>query len=265
MDALLDAIVKLARDLPSETVEALAVAVSRALDSAQAGRLASAVVTAPAAQERVRRLLALWLPGVSGASVALALRSATRMDSHHRARHHVELVWTGPVPPGTSFRRSDQVLLEMVREARQRITIVSFATYRVPTVHVELLAAAKRGVDVLFIVESGRESDGRVNIDPLHALGPDLGPASRVYVWPREKRPTDENGNFGLLHAKCAIADGKRLLVSSANFTAAALEKNMELGVLIEGGDVPGAVEGHWEGLARDGALRLLEGGVRHG
>ncbi len=249
MDAFLDAIVKLARDLPGDTIEALAAAVAGATDARQAARSASSVVTAPAAQERVRALLGLWTEGISGASVALALRSASRMDKHHRTRQHIELVWTGPVPPGTSFRRSDQVLLEMVREAQRRITIVSFATYRVPVVHTELLAAAKRGVEVVFIVESARESAGRVNIDPLHAIGSELAELARVYVWPREKRPTDEHGNFGVLHAKCAIADGERLLVSSANFTAAALAKNMELGVLIEGGEVPGVVEGHWEGL----------------
>ncbi|MCK6532030.1 MAG: DISARM system phospholipase D-like protein DrmC [Polyangiaceae bacterium] len=249
MDALLEAIVTLASDLPRDTVEALAAAVVGTADPKQAGRLAGMVVTAPAAQDRVRTMLERWPDGVSGASVALALRSASRMDNHHRTRQHIELVWTGPVPAGTSFRRSDQVLLEMVREAKRRITIVSFATYRVPVVHTALLAAAKREVEVVFIVESARESEGRVNIDPLHAIGSELAELARVYVWPREKRPTDENGNFGLLHAKCAIADGKRLLVSSANFTAAALAKNMELGVLIEGGEVPGVVEGHWEGL----------------
>lgn len=264
MDAFLDAIVKLARDLPGDTIEALAAAVAGATDPKQAARLASSVVTAPAARERVRALLGLWTEGISGASVALALRSASRMDKHHRTRQHIELVWTGPVPPGTSFRRSDQVLIEMVREAKRRITIVSFATYRVPVVHAELLAAAKRGVEVVFIVESANESEGRVNIDPLHAIGSELAELVRVYVWPREKRPTDENGNFGLLHAKCAIADAERLLVSSANFTAAALGKNMELGVLIEGGEVPGVVEGHWEGLVRQGTLRPLDRGDDH-
>lgn len=258
MDAFLDAIVKLARDFPRETVEALAAAVEGEAGAQQAARRASSVVTAPAAQERLRRLLVEWPDGVAGASVALALRSASRMDHHHRTGQHVELVWTGPVPPGTGFRRSDQVLLEMVREAKRRITIVSFATYRVPAVHAELLAAAKRGVEVVFIVESANESEGRVNIDPLHAIGAELAEFARVYVWPREKRPTDENGNFGLLHAKCAIADGKRLLVSSANFTAAALEKNMELGVLLEGGDVPGVVEAHWEGLRTSGSLTRM-------
>lgn len=257
MDALLDAIVKLARDLPPETVHRLADVVSGAADPRQASRVASAVVSAPAAQERLRRLIEQWdhEPGLTGASVALALRSASNMDAHHRARQHLELVWTGPVPPGTTFRRCDQVLLEMVREAKRRVTIASFATYRVAAVHSALLAAATRGVVVVFIVECAEESDGRVNINPLDAIGAELAALARVYVWPRDRRPTDERGNFGLLHAKCAIADGERLLVSSANFTAAALEKNMELGVLIEGGELPRVVEAHWEKLARQGVL----------
>jgi phosphatidylserine/phosphatidylglycerophosphate/cardiolipin synthase-like enzyme len=58
------------------------------------------------------------------------------------------------------------------------------------------------------------------------------------------------------LHAKCALADGDRLLVSSANFTTSALSLNMELGVLVEGGDMPREVEEHFETLMRDGVLR---------
>ena len=41
------------------------------------------------------------------------------------------------------------------------------------------------------------------------------------------------------LHAKFAVADGRCLLTTSANLTGNALERNMELGLLITGGEAP--------------------------
>ena len=38
---------------------------------------------------------------------------------------------------------------------------------------------------------------------------------------------------FGVLHAKCAVADGQLLFLSSANLTDYAMNFNIELGVLI--------------------------------
>ena len=48
-----------------------------------------------------------------------------------------------------------------------------------------------------------------------------------------------------MLHAKCAVADGRYLFVSSANLTEAALHLNMELGLLIRGGKQPSHVQQH--------------------
>ena len=54
-----------------------------------------------------------------------------------------------------------------------------------------------------------------------------------LYVWPCDQRPKDTNGHAGVLHAKCAVADGQLLFLSSANLTEYAMNLNMELGVLI--------------------------------
>ena len=60
------------------------------------------------------------------------------------------------------------------------------------------------------------------------------------------------------LHVKCAVADRQRLLVSSANLTEYALTKNMELGVLVEGGEVPARVQEHLEALLQRRILQPL-------
>lgn len=84
-----------------------------------------------------------------------------------------------------------------------------------------------------------------------------------VYVWPLEMRPGDPKGNPAALHAKCAVADDAVLLVSSANLTESAFEINMELGVLVRGGDMPRRVAEHWRGLASDGQLVPFRAGAK--
>lgn len=80
-----------------------------------------------------------------------------------------------------------------------------------------------------------------------------MASACSVYYWPQENRSKDVNGAIGKLHVKCAVADGQRLFLSSANFTEYAFTINMELGLLVTGGKLPEQVERHFE--------RLIEGG----
>jgi phosphatidylserine/phosphatidylglycerophosphate/cardiolipin synthase-like enzyme len=76
-----------------------------------------------------------------------------------------------------------------------------------------------------------------------------------VYFWPREKRGQDDQGKFGILHVKCAMADGRWLFLSSANLTEYAFTINMELGVLVTGGKLPAQVQEHFERLVDTGVL----------
>lgn len=59
------------------------------------------------------------------------------------------------------------------------------------------------------------------------------------------QREHNEKGERGTMHVKCAIADARYLLISSANLTGFALNLNMEMGVLISGGHLPEQVEEH--------------------
>ena len=51
------------------------------------------------------------------------------------------------------------------------------------------------------------------------------------------------------MHAKAAIADDSVALVTSANLTDRAVSANLELGVLIRGGDVPRRLAAHFREL----------------
>jgi len=256
---VLERVVALASTLPGAVVEDLARRLEgvAALDGAGRATVLEAV-SQPGVRQQVGELLDLWQEDALGTTVSLAwaLRAAHATDAEQRRRQRLELVWTGPTRHGTTLRRTDQALLELVRAARHRLLIVSFAAYRVPAVHEALVAASARGVAIDFVFESPEESDGKIDIDPRRALSQDLLRKCTVWVWPLEQRERDERNRHGALHAKCALADGERMLVSSANFTGDALSLNMELGLLIEGGDMPREVEEHLEALMRDGVLR---------
>ena len=67
------------------------------------------------------------------------------------------------------------------------------------------------------------------------------------------------SGKPASLHAKCAVADGRILFISSANLTEYAMALNMELGVLINGGELPGRVVDHFGRLIENGTLRRMQ------
>ena len=59
----------------------------------------------------------------------------------------------------------------------------------------------------------------------------------------------------GRVHAKVFVADRSRALLTSANLTGNAMEKNMEAGILVTGGRLPVVVADHFDELIRNGVL----------
>src|SRR5437867_2718489 len=84
-----------------------------------------------------------------------------------------------------------------------------------------------RGVGIRLIVETPNWIEGQGEYDCLLALGDNVAAACSVYYWPQENRPKDDNGKTGILHVKCAVADGHRMFLSSANLTEYAFTINM--------------------------------------
>jgi phosphatidylserine/phosphatidylglycerophosphate/cardiolipin synthase-like enzyme len=186
---------------------------------------------------------------VGSEAVAVALLTAAKSEHGHRHEETVEIVWTGPEPADTRFRQTEQAILEVVNSATRRLTVVSYAVYRIPRIRDALIAAANRGVVIRLIVETPNRVEGQGEYDCLLALGSNVASACSVYYWPQEYRPKDDNGKIGILHVKCAVADGSRMFLSSANFTEYAFTINMELGLLVTGGKLPERVERHFERL----------------
>jgi phosphatidylserine/phosphatidylglycerophosphate/cardiolipin synthase-like enzyme len=109
---------------------------------------------------------------------------------------------------------------------------------------------SKAGVDVNVVVDH-RTDTASASFIRLSLEAPDC----RVWIWPDDLRLVAPN-LFANLHAKCAIADGRQAFVSSANLTDWAMERNIEVGYLVTGGQTPRRLEEHLVALRASGVLQ---------
>ena len=201
-------------------------------------------VNSDAARDRLSKFLgevrALDV-NVGPQALALGIECALVTGQRRSAKQQVNVVWTGPLVTSVSLRRSAAVLLELIRSAQREIIIVSYAAFRIRDALAALEQRSSAGVKMHFILESQEDSHGRLSRDAAAAFDPWHGnPMAKFYIWPSEKRPLG-----ALLHAKAVIVDGFVALITSANVTENAISSNIEIGVLIRGGDEPARIHEH--------------------
>lgn len=189
--------------------------------------------------------------------IVLALRTIAATSSHWQNHRTVELAWTGPDSGVIGIHRTEQVLYDLVSTATRSLIIVSFAAHRVPRLLDEIQRAARRGISIRLILEFEESSDGQLSYDALSAFG-GLDKRVEVYQWPLEQRERNAAGRPGKLHMKCVVADAAKAFVSSANLTEDALNRNMELGVLVGSAEVL-ELQRHFEALIHQQVLRRVD------
>jgi phosphatidylserine/phosphatidylglycerophosphate/cardiolipin synthase-like enzyme len=244
LSELAHAIRRVSRDLDDAHVAALAGAYRQAMVYAPASVIAAKQAVPAPHHGELDRLHRAWAadPMLPGSAVALALESA-QLAVRHADVPHVEVVVTGPDSPAAPVRLTSEVVRQLIDQATHRVTLVSYAAYQMPAVIAALDAAIARGVQVNLILESPEKLEGGGG---AHAYA-----KFRTYQWPIERREPPE----ARLHAKAVIVDGRDVLLTSANMTSAAYDKNIELGVLCRGGGVAAQVQRHFDALVSAGVL----------
>jgi phosphatidylserine/phosphatidylglycerophosphate/cardiolipin synthase-like enzyme len=250
----------LAKMLPFSLVETLAETIqgTNVAEWAQARTRIIQGISHPHYRDKVACFLDSWkgkVESVSPQAVALALLTAACCEKAKDNGQGIELVWTGPDVGIVPLRRTEQALLQVIDSACLRVTVVSYTVYQIPHICEALVRAADRGVSISVIVETPDRLEGSNSYDTLKALGPSVASRCKVFLWPLENRQKDTGGRTGLLHVKSAVADGRWLFLSSANLTEYAFTLNMELGLLVTGGDLPVQVEGHFDRMIQIGLL----------
>ncbi len=236
-----EACLRLTDELPASLVESL-------IRDLRHGR--EVTVPNPSYQGRVDEFLQRWDVRRGDLAPMLEVAFAAR-----RIAPTTELVWTGPMTTVVPVRRTEQVICELIRCAEQQLTIASFGVFKIPRLVNEMELALQKGVRLRMVLGE-RDSASRSLIERhLLQLGNVVASRALILQWPIERRPRDDQGRSGLMHMKVAIADSRVAFLTSANLTEAALEWNMELGILVRGGKTPVEIDGLIDSLVEQGEL----------
>jgi cardiolipin synthase len=250
MQALLDAVVELVGLIPPTKVRLIATAL-KGLGASGAAPSVTKLADTPAGRAAVKRVLAAWARvNANGDEVAGMLLGSSAARQRVEQELAIELVWTGPKTEFVPTRRTEQVLLDLIASAGRELFLVSFVAYGVDSVVTALNAAASRGVRLRFLLEASTSQGGTLDYDPAAVMHGAV-PKAELFTW--VKRPKAFVG--GKVHAKVVVVDGSRAFITSANLSGHALEKNMEAGVLINGGSVPKTLNDHLQALVDVGSI----------
>lgn len=253
MDELLGAIAALVSLVSAEKIQAIASRIRRT-DASKAASTLPSVVGTPVASAVVEQLAMAWKKTeVSSDELALMLLSAGHVYTKVMTEQSTELVWTGPTTPFVSARRTEQALLQVINSAEHSLFITSFVAYDVSTIVKALNAANERGVVISMILELSQDHGGSISFDAIGKMKT-LVPAARLFAW-HEKADSFADGR---VHAKVAVADERICFITSANLTGHAMEKNMEAGVIIEGGNIPATLKSHLQALINTNVVSIV-------
>lgn len=193
---------------------------------------------------------------IDNKELALLIQGIAFGRAHERESEQVELVWTGPDTDIVPVRKTSRVLRELIDSSNKTLLITSYASYPLPEIETAINQATARGVEVSFLIETETYNESDSFLNRAKELAARM-PRVAFLIWPSSERT--ESG-WATLHAKCAVADAEICLITSANFTEAAMDRNLEVGMLVRGGTVPKNLSDQFSTMLVRGIIRRLNG-----
>ena len=177
----------------------------------------------------------------------------------------IDVVVSGP--DATSTARDTRVVMrQMFSSAQHRVLVVGFAIHQGK----DIFRALGERLDSCDELEATLCVDVRRDLSNTSHEDQIIARFARNLVeneWPGQRLPqvfydprslTSSGPTRSALHSKCVVVDGGEALVTSANFTEAAQERNIELGLLVRSSEVARQVEDHFYSLIQNGHLARL-------
>ena len=214
------------------------------------------------AEDVAASLLELERLGISGTAAAAWLRTVGRVAERTRKP---DLVWSGPEVQGLHARDTRRVYEELLGSAERSIWASTYAFFDGPKAF-EVLARrmdTTPALRVTLLLNIQRKRGDSTASEQLvrrfadHFWKTDWPGSSRPSVF-YDPRALDQEGPGGVLHAKAVVADDEAVFITSANLTEAALDRNIELGVLIRDRAFALAVGGYFRSLIDRELLKPL-------
>ena len=239
----------LVQTIPTEQLRKLVAA----MESGPAAEVRHAVQgLSPEGRTLASALLALGAAQELAPSLAAAITVAARVEE---SLESLQVVWTGPDSVALESRPTSEVVTELVSTARKRLTLATYSASGVEQLSKLLLDRRKVGVDVRLLLE--RPGANGYGPDSVTAFGP-IAQIVTTLLWPREVRPKPADATS--MHVKVVIRDEDAVLISSANLSTAAKDRNMELGVLITGSTTASRLQRHFDELVDRAVLQPVSG-----
>ena len=239
--------------LGASELRALAAAASDGrLNPATPGLVGRFVSDGPAVSQALAKLTASS-GGALAATLELLAEAAERRSS---VEDLVELVLTGP-NTGTG-RDTGVVVRQLFREARTSVWVCGYKLYNARDLFADLARPELRVRMLLDIGEAeGQSEEAAVRrfLDDFRRWHWPEGQAlPEIWYDPLSLLPHGEHR--AVAHAKCVVADERYLFLSSANFTEAAQNRNLEAGVLVDSTTLAARMVQFLEGLIRERRVR---------
>ena len=208
----------------------------------------------------------LGADGMPPAHIALVLRAfAAGGQAAGSSALPVEMVVSGPDATGGA-RDTGVVMRQLFAKASERVLAVGFAVRQGKAVFKVLADRLDddESLEATLCVDARRQhGDTSIDRDILRRFANEFvrnewpgNRLPRVYYDPRSLDPAGRTASS--MHAKCVVIDGQEALVTSANFTEAAQERNIELGLLVSSQSVARKIEEHFMSLITNGNLARL-------
>ena len=201
--------------------------------------------------------------GLPPAGIACALELlATGYENRPPIEDVVDLVTTGGGTSGGGNRTTSVVVGELFRNAQQSVLVAGYAVYQGQKVFQALADRMQESPDLdvrLFLDIQRRQGNTSAPTELVREFvqrfrtsqWPGGRPLPQVFYDPRSV--TLEPGKAAALHAKCVVIDEFDLFVSSANFTEAAQQRNIEVGLRLRSSIVAGRIVRFFESLVAGG------------
>jgi phosphatidylserine/phosphatidylglycerophosphate/cardiolipin synthase-like enzyme len=187
-------------------------------------------------------------------------------DRAQRRRHEavIDLVTTGPEAGATTNRDTSVVVRELFAHAEHSVLVAGYAVYQGQRVFQALADRMHQRPKLavrLFLDVRRTAGDTSRATEVVRRFGerfrryewPQGCPLPQVFYFPLSLDEAPEKR--AALHAKCVVVDRHIVFVSSANFTEAAQERNIEVGLLIQAGWLAERITGHFDTMVTE---RLL-------
>jgi phosphatidylserine/phosphatidylglycerophosphate/cardiolipin synthase-like enzyme len=250
------AVLRMVDSLPRSSIEAAATGAERA-SANDAGAVVGAIAH-PDYQRAAASLVTAWrtAPEVPGNMLASLLRVAAAVRAHALSQEQIDVVWTGPGTHEVPSRSTEAVVLEVIEAAEERLLLVTYAAFPHEPLLAALRAAVARGVRTEVLVETRAAAGSFLSAEPSRAF--DGVSPLQMLEWPVSRRPATSGAVRARMHAKLAVADRRLAFVTSANLTGSGITQNLECGLLVRGGRVPGRLADHVATLVTAGVFQSL-------